>query len=283
MLGTSFRNFYGGMHKTITTNSEMSIHSTYRMVMFAKQNKPDLIVNCAAYTNVDLAESSKNLAKFINRNGAMNVAIAANMFGSQAIHFSTDYVFNGEEGPYNEYAKTSPLNHYGKTKLDGENRFIPLIEKGFIVRTSWLFSETHNNFLKTMLGLFDTKSEIHVVDDQFGSPTYAPWLAKTTHELWKVGTKEPVIHITNKGSASWYEFAKEIYEVGSEIGLVDSKVKITPVSTERSLPRKAFRPKNSVLDTSLVERHVGTLMDWREGVRICLENIKKEKDNVEIS
>ena len=281
MLGSSFKDLFHDKYELVITGSSVSVHSTYKMATVAKFSRPDLIVNCAAYTNVDGAEDSKNLAKFVNRNGPMNIAIVANMIGASAIHFSTDYVFNGEDGPYNEYAECDPVNYYGRSKLDGENRFIPLIDKGFVVRTSWLFSESHNNFLRTMLRLFNTQEVVTVVDDQFGSPTYTPWLVKTTHDVWKMGTKEPVLHIANKGICSWYEFAKEIYEVGSELGLVERTVNVIPTSTEKALPRrKAIRPKNSVLNTSLVERHVGELMSWKQGVRTCLENIKKEKDNV---
>lgn len=263
-------------HDLIATGSELDVTDTFLVTQWAKRLKPNYIINCSAYTYVDDAEVNRDRAKNINVHGPMNVAIAAKLSGAKALHFSTDYVFDGSRFSYREFDKCNPLNWYGKTKHEGEHRFCALSDDCFIIRTSWLFSEHRNNFVKTMLRLFKENKEVRVVNDQMGRPTYAPYLAMISSKLLFDDTRPNGIwHVANSESVSWYQFAVQIHDTAREMGIIKRRVKIIPI-TSNEYPQRAVRPKFSILDTKRVEDHFGEpMLSWRQSLQDCLYCISK--------
>ncbi|MFD0863152.1 dTDP-4-dehydrorhamnose reductase [Sungkyunkwania multivorans] len=210
--------------------------------------RPDYCINCAAFTAVDLAETKKEQARAINETGVKNLAEACKDNGSTLIHISTDYVFDGsKDTPYIEEDKVSAVNFYGKTKLEGERIVKETLEKYFIIRTSWLYSEFGHNFVKTMLRLGKERESLKVVNDQHGSPTYAPDLAKAIAKMINSGSDSyGIFHFCNKGVTTWYHFAVEIFR------LKKMDVKVSPISSEL-FPTAAKRSNYSALDSSKFE------------------------------
>jgi dTDP-4-dehydrorhamnose reductase len=219
--------------------------------------KPDIIINCAAFTAVDLCETEQDKAYQINALGPKYLAEAAERIGARLIHISTDYVFDGESRePITEDAETNPVSVYGKTKLEGERNVIRSCSRYFILRTAWLYGEG-KNFVKTMLRLAENGSKIRVVADQYGTPTSAIELARVILFLMKTESYG-IYHTTCEGSTSWYEFAKIIFETAGmqvEVEAIETREYITP----------AKRPSYSVLDNkALRERHGYYMKDWKE-------------------
>lgn len=203
--------------------------------------KPEIVIHCAAFTKVDLAETNVDQAFLVNAVGTRNVSVEAQKYNAKLVYVSTDYVFNGDgKESYNEFDETSPLGVYGKSKLAGENFVKSLTSKYFVVRTSWVYGAEGNNFVKTMIKLAENNSEIKVVDDQVGCPTYTVDLAKQI-ELLVQTEKYGTYHISNSGNCSWYEFAKAIFK------RMEKPVNVLPVSTSE-FPRPAKRPSYSVFD-----------------------------------
>lgn len=221
--------------------------------------KPDIIINCAAFTAVDLCETEKERAYRINAIGAKNLAIAANDFDAKFVHVSTDYVFNGENNrPYTEEDTPIPNSIYGATKLDGEKLVKEHCVKYFIVRTAWLYG-AGKNFIKTMIRLMEENKEIKVVNDQYGSPTSAMELAKAIVSLME--TEEyGIYHAACDGGTSWYEFAVEIFK---QLGV---DVKVTPIETIE-YPTAAKRPAYSILNNSKLKNLGIYLKPWREALQ----------------
>ncbi len=204
--------------------------------------KPDIVIHCAAYTNVDKAEEDIETARLINAKGTENIAKACAKIDSTLVYISTDYVFNGEETkPYLPDDKAKPLNNYGLTKLEGEEAVRKYCKKYFITRTSWLYGIHGKNFVETMISLKD-KPELKVVDDQTGCPTWTVELANGIVKLLD-GAEYGTYHICGSGQTSWYGFAKEIFKLS---GL---DVNLNPCTTDE-YPRAAKRPKYSVLDNN---------------------------------
>lgn len=205
---------------------------------------PDIIVHCAAYTDVDQAEVEKELCYQVNVEGTKYVAEAVKELDAKILYISTDYVFDGQgEEPFEVTDQPNPINYYGETKYQGEQQVQELLDKYFIVRTSWVFGEHGNNFVKTMLKLGKERDEISVVADQYGSPTYTGDLAELIVEMIQTD-KYGIYHATNEGFCSWYEFAKEIFKAS------DIDVEVKPVSSDE-FKTKAERPKRSVLLNNL--------------------------------
>lgn len=228
--------------------------------------KPNIVLHSAAHTQVDLAESEPDQAFRINAYGTRNVAVAAEAVGAKLVYVSTDYVFDGTtDEPYNEFSPTSPLGVYGKSKLAGEQFVRDLHSNFFIVRTSWVYGTHGANFVKTMLKLGQERKELSVVADQIGCPTYTLDLAHAILEL--VDTqKYGVYHISNSGSCSWYEFAKEIFKVS------DMEVQVNPCTTA-DFPRPAARPANSVFEHMSIKLNKLTpIRHWREALSSFLKN-----------
>ena len=216
---------------------------------FNNNDKFDVIINCAAYTAVDRAEEEQELANQVNHLAVKQLAGIAKEQKAKLIHISTDYVFDGEsDKAYLETDGTSPINVYGKTKLAGEKALQEIMPtNAMIIRTSWVYSEFGNNFVKTMLRLGKERDELNIVSDQIGSPTYATDLAGTildivqNIEFKEISQATQIYHYSNKGEISWYEFAKEIFKLAK----IDCKV--SPITTEQ-YPTSAKRPLNSKLN-----------------------------------
>jgi dTDP-4-dehydrorhamnose reductase len=207
---------------------------------FILNYQPDVIVHCAAYTDVDKAEVERELCYKVNVEGTKYVAKSAKESKAKMLYISTDYVFDGQgEESFEVTDQPNPINYYGETKFQGEQEVQNLLDKYFIVRTSWVFGEHGDNFVKTMLELGKERDEISVVADQYGSPTYTGDLAELVVEMIET-SKYGVYHATNEGFYSWYEFAKEIFRAA------DMDVTVKPVSSEE-FKTKAKRPKNSRL------------------------------------
>ena len=239
---------------------------------------PDVVIHCAAWTAVDAAEDAENFEKVrnINVNGTRNIAEICKKIGCKMIYISTDYVFNGQGSePWQADCKNfAPLNVYGQSKLDGELAVTNMLDKYFIVRIAWVFGKNGNNFIKTMLKLSEKHSEIRVVNDQIGTPTYTYDLA---HLLVDVAETEKYgfYHATNEGKyISWYDFAVEIFKQA------EKETKVIPVSTEKYGVSKAKRPFNSRLDKSkLTANGFQPLPDWKDALARYLKEIQENGTN----
>ena len=252
------------LHRYIFTDvEELDITSVEAIEAFFQSERPDVVVNCAAYTAVERAEEDESQADLINHKAVALLAAACQRHDAMLIHISTDYIFSGEgDTPYTEECAPAPINAYGRTKLSGERAVEESGCKSIILRTSWLYSEFGNNFVKTMQSLMRTRSEVRVVADQIGTPTYAGDLATAityiinSGQLGKCGT----YHYSNEGACSWYDFACEIAR------LSESNCKVTPCTTEE-YPTKAQRPRYSVLDKSKFISTFGiAIPEWHESL-----------------
>jgi len=226
------------------------------------------IINCAAYTAVDKAEDDIETCRRLNTLGAANIAACAKNIGAQLIHISTDYVFDGKgivEGdalrPYRENDETNPIGVYGLSKRDGEFQITEKTPNFFIIRTAWLYGKHGNNFVYTMLRLMNEKNEIKIVDDQRGSPTWTFDLASTILAIIKTVNSDKdvpfgIYHYTNEGNITWFDFAKEIYRQGRELGLIGKDCVVKPCTSDE-YPAKVKRPAFSVLDKSKIKAALG--------------------------
>lgn len=230
--------------------------------------KPDVVINAAAYTDVDGCETKKELAFDVNGRGAGNVADVATAIGSPIIQISTDYIFDGEkESPYLPDDKPDPINIYGESKLLGEELVRERAPEHLIIRSSWLFGPGGKNFVDTMLSLAEEHETLKVVKDQQGSPTYSKHLANAIVDLISKDLRG-THHLTNSGTCSWYEFANEILK---QNGI---EIKVQPVSSAE-FPRPAPRPANSVLDCSSTYEALGEpLPHWKEALAEYLRLVK---------
>jgi dTDP-4-dehydrorhamnose reductase len=237
-----------------------------------------LVVNAAAYTAVDQAELEPELAFSVNRDGPAYLASACAKAGIPLIHISTDFVFDGEKrGPYHETDQVSPLNVYGKSKAAGEIAMRERLQEHIILRTAWVYGVHGNNFVKTMLRLGREREVVHVVDDQYGCPTYAADLAETILKIAAQFLDDGQVqwgtyHYCGKGVTSWYGFAEAIFSVAAEYVALRVR-QVEPISTAQ-YPTAARRPANSVLDCSLVERSFGIVpKPWDESLARMLEQV----------
>ena len=246
---------------------------------FAVNDRFDIIVNCAAYTAVDKAEEEQDLANQINHLAVKRIAEIAEKTKAKLIHISTDYVFDGEsDEPYTELEQTNPINVYGKTKLAGEKAIQGLMPiNAIIIRTSWLYSECGNNFVRAMLKLGKERDELNIISDQIGSPTYAYDLAKaifTIVKSWNYRyqeSKTEVYHYSNEGRVSWCEFAKEIFKISNVA------CSISPISTEQ-YPMAAKRPKNTLMSKEKIIKIFNLeTTPWKQSLERCLSNFAKTK------
>ncbi|GAA4424865.1 dTDP-4-dehydrorhamnose reductase [Pontibacter saemangeumensis] len=230
---------------------------------------PAYCINCAAYTAVDKAEDEPEVSRQINRDGVISLSKLCREFGTTLIHISTDFVFSGNSlHPLSETDDTAPVNIYGATKLEGEQAIPGYIPNYFILRTSWLYSEFGNNFVKTMLRLGREKDELRVIWDQIGTPTYAMDLAEVIfHIIETNNTAYGIYHYSNEGLTSWYDFAKAIFE------LSHIPVRVVPVRTSEYIT-KAKRPAFSVLEKTKAKQNLGIkIPHWRESLKTCLSRM----------
>lgn len=264
-------------HNYIFTDvAELDITNTEAVAQAVEQTHADVIVNCAAYTNVERAEEDEATAALINCTATANLATAAKHTGATLIHISTDYVFDGTaHTPYDEQAATCPVSAYGRTKLAGERAVLDSGCKHLIFRTSWLYSAFGNNFLKTMLRLTAEREELNVVFDQIGTPTYAGDLALAIFAIIegeRLEGNQGLYHFSNEGVCSWYDFAVEI-----AIAAGHDKCNIRPCHTAE-FPTKAQRPAYSVLDKRKIKTTFGIeIPHWRESMLYCLEQLKPQQ------
>ena len=256
-----------------TDVAELDITNADAVMYVAKHYSIDAIINCAAYTNVDKAESDEATAELINATAVANLAAAMKEVGGTLFHVSTDYVF-GSEGntPRTEDMPLSPLGVYGRTKLHGEQAIIESGCKALIFRTAWLYSEFGNNFLKTMLRLTAEKEQLNVVFDQVGTPTYAGDLALAIFSIIEAGVyegNEGIYHFSNEGVCSWYDFAVEIAAAAG-----NTNCRINPCHSSE-FPSPVTRPPYSVLDKTKIKNTFDIdIPHWRESMEYCIKRIK---------
>ena len=248
-----------------------------------QQHQPDVIVNPAAYTAVDKAETERDLAFLINAEAPGVLAEEAKKIGALLVHYSTDYVFDGTKNAlYTEEDSTNPINVYGQSKLAGEQTIQSVAGDYLILRTSWVYANRGNNFLKTILRLAAEREELKIVADQIGSPTWARLIAETTAHILRQTLLERqggsfnsnVYHLTSSGDTSWHGFAQKIVEIVREQGKVVLKNKaIHPIPTT-DYPLPAKRPANSRLSTNRLEHQFGlTLPSWDNALRLCMQEL----------
>ena len=257
-----------GQHYVALSEQDLDITVEGRVAGLLKGLNPRVVFNAAAFTDVDGAQSNEDMAYAVNAIGAGNVARVVQGIGATLIHISTDYVFDGtKDGAYTSDDATNPINVYGAGKLEGERLVQSAAKDHLIVRTSWLFGPAGKNFVTTMLRLGQERDTLKVIDDQRGCPTYTRHLAAGALTLFEKGARG-IFHLTNDGSCSWFEFAKEIF---SQRGM---DVRVEAIPTEQ-YPTPAARPRNSVLDSGKANDILGrALPPWQTALRQFLREIK---------
>jgi dTDP-4-dehydrorhamnose reductase len=258
-------------HRYIFTDvEELDIVSRVAVEAFFEREKVDVVVNCAAYTAVDLAEEEEPIADNINHRAVALLAEACKRHNATLIHISTDYIFDGKAStPYTEESTPAPINTYGLTKWAGEQAVAESGCRAIILRTQWLYSEYGRNFCKTMLSLFTSRDEVRVVADQMGTPTYAGDLAEAICNIIESGKGDKcgIYHYSNRGEISWCDFARAIVEFGG------AKCRVSPCTTAEYGAR-APRPAYSVLDTSKICRALGCdIPEWRVSLAECIKKM----------
>jgi dTDP-4-dehydrorhamnose reductase len=259
-----------------TDIDSLDITSEEAVEVFFEKNSPEYVVNCAAYTAVDKAETEVELAEKVNAVAPKILAGFSKQFGAKLIHVSTDYVFDGNANqPYVESDSVNPQGVYGKTKLAGELNCLKENPETIVIRTSWLYSEFCNNFVKTMLRLGSERDEVKVVFDQVGTPTYAADLANAIIEIIRISEKDSakfipgVYHYSNEGVISWYDFAKAIFEIQ------ELDCEVHPVLSVE-FPTRAKRPHFSVLNKSKIRDNFGFKIPyWRDSLKVCINKLNE--------
>ncbi|PID48982.1 MAG: dTDP-4-dehydrorhamnose reductase [Proteobacteria bacterium] len=262
-----------------TDNDTLNICDAEQLKSALAKHQPDWVINAAAYTAVDKAESDQEAAYAVNAHAPALLAQAiAEQNKQQAtairlIHISTDFVFNGQQStPYSTEATTDPLGVYGASKLAGEQAVLQHLPEAIIIRTAWLYSSHGNNFVKTMLRLMQEKNQLDIVYDQVGSPTWARTLALVIWDLMGKNV-QGVLHCSDNGVASWYDFAIAIQEEALQLGLLKRKITLKPIGS-KAYPTPAQRPAFSVMDKSRTESAIGySLPYWRTTLRAMLEEL----------
>lgn len=258
-----------------TDVAELDITDAAAVAQFVSDNGVEIIVNCAAYTNVDKAESDEATAELINATAVANLAKAMKAVDGTLFHVSTDYVF-GNEGntPRTEDMPLNPLGVYGRTKLRGEQAIAEVGCKAVIIRTAWLYSEFGNNFLKTMMRLTAEREQLNVVFDQVGTPTYAGDLALAIFSIIEGGLypgNEGVYHFSNEGVCSWYDFATEIAMAAG-----NTACKVQPCHSDE-FPSPVKRPSFSVLDKTKIKKTFDIdIPHWRDSMLYCIKRLKQQ-------
>ena len=261
---------YPDLDFLFTDIEELDITNNAEVMVFFDRHKPDYCVNTAAYTNVDKAETDWKLNFKVNAKGPQNLAIACKKNNTTLIHISSDYVYNNDSDEImTESHRTIPEGEYAKSKLEGERKIIDAVRNYYILRTSWLYSEFGNNFVKTILRLCTERNSLNVVNDQIGSPTYATDLAEVIITILKAKNKTyGIYNFSNEGYISWFDFAKKIVEIKK------LECEINPIPTEQ-FPTPAPRPENSRMSKKKIIDNFGVeLKNWKYSLRKCLEIIQ---------
>jgi dTDP-4-dehydrorhamnose reductase len=257
-----------------TDLAELDITRADAVQALASEVKPTVVINAAAYTAVDKAESDQDLAYKINRDGAEHLAAAAKAHSARFLHVSTDFVFDGKGKPYEPNDPVKPLSVYGASKAQGEQAVLQANSAALIVRTAWVYSAHGGNFVKTMLRLMAEKPSLNVICDQISSPTWAKGLASTLWALAAAPTMpNGIAHYTDSGVASWYDYAMAIQEEAIALGLLKAAVPINPIPTS-AYPTPAKRPGFSVLNKDQLINLVGAAPHWRVQLRSMLAELK---------
>lgn len=248
------------------TSTEMNITDRDAVMNYISQERPDAVIHCAAYTKVDLAEDESEKCWAVNVDGTQNIAVACREINAKMVYISTDYVFPGTGDQFYEPTDpVGPVNSYGRSKLGGELAVQSLLDKYFIVRISWVFGKNGNNFVKTMLRLAETRTELNVVSDQVGSPTYTADLAPLLCDMVQT-ERYGIYHATNEGICSWAEFAREIFWLSGK------DVTVHPILSS-AYPAKAKRPLNSRLSKQcLQDSGFCQLPPWQNALKYYLES-----------
>ena len=273
-LGSEFTTFLKDKAEVFAFNhNELDILDFKGLINKFFELSPDVVINCAAYTKVDQAEEEENLAYQVNAVGAKNVSFASFKVRAKVVYFSTDYVFDGtKNSPYNEFDKPNPLSVYGKSKLFGEEFTKQLNPNHVILRTSWLYGINGSNFIKTIAKFAKEKSELKVVNDQFGVPTYTFDVVKQTWQLIQ-DDSVGLYHSSNTGQITWFEFAKKIVEQ------LNLNTKVLPIKTNE-FPVLAKRPSFSVLENYLLKIENKNIMrSWEEAFNDFVNKYKKKLIN----
>ena len=279
-LGKSIQKIVSGAKQNnefvFVGRGELDLSKKESIASYFDNNNFDVIINCGAYTAVDRAEEEQNLTNQVNHLAVKQLAGIAKEQKVKFMHISTDYAFDGESDKlYTETDKTNPINVYGETKLAGERTLQEIMPtNAIIIRTSWVYSEYGNNFVKTMLRLGKERDELNVVSDQIGSPTYATDLANAilnivqSIEFKEVGQKTQVYHYSNAGKVSWYDFAKEIFKIA------EVSCKVNPITTQQ-YPTPAQRPKNTLMNKAKIAKTFSVgISDWKESLKTCIKKYR---------
>jgi dTDP-4-dehydrorhamnose reductase len=271
-LGNEFRvasTLYPYYNFIFTDLSELDITSADDVERFFSRNNIDITINCAAYTAVDKAEDEPRIAMTVNYEAVLNLVRACRKYDTYLVHISTDYVFDGKSRrPYLEDDKPNPVTSYGKSKLAGEEAVMACLVKGMIIRTSWLYSTFGSNFVKTILVKGAEKGRLDVVNDQFGSPTYARDLAVAILDILPKALSAnqfDIYHYANEGECTWFEFAKAAVEFAK------ISCQVYPITSDK-YPQKAPRPSYSVLDKRKIKSEFGIeIPNWRDSLKECVD------------
>lgn len=281
MLGSDVRQQLENKNiEFIASDAEVDITNKKALLTFVcdkVKTDIDFIINCSAYTAVDKAEDEKEKAFLVNAEGVENIAKLAAFTGASLLHVSTDYVFDGTKGsPYTETDEPNPQSIYGKSKLAGEEAIKACMEKYFILRTAWLYGRNGSNFVHTMLKLFESRDELGIVSDQWGSPTWSMDLARTIVSIITADTGNyGIYHTTNNGKTTWFDFTKAIHDLAKKYGQSSKDVTIKPIKTE-DYPVKAPRPSFSVLSNEKLKHNFDIQMPaWSEALEEYMEGMKK--------
>lgn len=257
-----------------TGRDDVDVADLHDVVSFANKCRPRWIINAAAFTAVDAAEREEEAAFVLNADAVYNLCLAAKKVDAGLVHISTDYVFDGkQQEPYRESDKTNPLSVYGRSKLAGEQHVCTLLERYFIFRISWLYGVYGENFVETIISLCNERSQIAIVSDQVGAPTYARTFAAQVVDFLVNNpmSRYGVYHYADAGECSWYTFAQAIYAIAQEYQLVLPGVSIVPQKTV-DYPRPASRPASSRLATQWVQTNLSfSCYDWRDNLQAYFE------------
>lgn len=271
-----------GFDVIAASRTDLDISQAQSVENYFAQCQPDIVINAAAHTAVDKAESEYDIAFAINRDGAKHLARTCNNQQVPLLHISTDYVFDGTKSEsYSENDTISPLGVYGESKWQGEEAIRQNLNEHIILRVAWVFGVQGNNFVKTMLRLGNDRNELNVVADQFGGPSPARNIAQTLIDLVGRYQKDTNLawgtyHYCGNLKISWYDFAKEIFKQAFELGLLNKEVKVNPITTAE-YPTPAKRPGNSMLDCSKLKTTFGINMpEWKEALKQVLIELKSD-------
>lgn len=257
------------------THQELDIADEGSVAQYVRRCRPDIIINAAAYTAVDRAESEPDAARRINAEGPRNLARAARDSGARLLHLSTDFVFGGSSGvPYRPDSPTQPLGVYGATKLAGEQAVLEhLAERAVVLRTAWVYAAQGKNFVLTMLRLMSSNGTVRVVSDQVGTPTSAGSVAEAIWKITALPEVRGVHHWTDAGVASWYDLAVAVGEEAYQLGILTREATVVPIAAQE-YPTPARRPSYSVLDKSTLTSVGLVPIHWRRRLRAVLREIR---------